>query len=93
MFFSKKTHDLSLTLTNLTPDSAPTHVDFVWTFFSPFFAEIIGRPQQKRLLKKTVADVDKILSDFHWYLLMKDHPHHGHAFIAHQSPVSTDHSN
>ena len=26
-------------------------------------------------------------------LMMKDHPHHGHSFIAHHSPVSTDHSN
>ena len=25
-------------------------------------------------------------------LMMKDHPHHVHSFIAHQSPVSTDHS-
>ena len=68
MFFSKKKPDLSLTLTNPNPDSAPTHMNFVWILF--FFAKKIGRPHQKRLLKKIVVDVDKIFFNFRMYVIL-----------------------
>ena len=69
IFFSKKTPDLSLTLTNSNPVPASTHTHFGKNQ-DFFLAEKNGRPHQKRLLKKMVVHTDEIFSDFHMYVIL-----------------------
>ena len=48
-------------------------MNFIWKKSGFFFAEKIGRPHQKRLLKKTVVHPDEIFSDFNMYVILDDY--------------------